>query len=217
MGLLWDRKLQAGFRNGHVDALAAVYRAHVDEVVRAARAVLRGCSGGAAGRSDEIAGDLADVVQEAFTKAFAPEARQRFDGLRSFAPYVVQIARNVAIDHVRARRRNVPVDIDQLAHRMSLEGESDRHERDDWADPAMVTVVDRYVAALAGDERRIHDALYVRGLSQREAAAQLGIGRQVIRTVEAKLRSELRRELVQAGYLESGRADASFRRVGNRR
>ena len=81
----------------------------------------------------------------------------------------------------------------------------------------MVSVVDRHVASLAGDERRIHDALYVRGLSQREAAAQLGIGRQVIRTVEAHLRAELRRELVQAGYLETGPADTDFRRVSNRR
>jgi RNA polymerase sigma-70 factor, ECF subfamily len=217
MALLCDRDLQAGFRDGHAEALEAVYRAHVNEVVRAARAVLSSRAGKATGGFDAIASGLADVVQEVFAKAFAPEVRRRFDARRSFAPYLIQIARNVAIDHVRTRRRNVPVDVEQLAERLALESETNGRQRDDWADPAMVFVVDRYVASLTGDERGIHDALYIRGLSQREAAAQLGIGRQVIRTVEAKLRAGLRRKLVEAGYLDTGPADADVREVRNRR
>jgi RNA polymerase sigma factor (sigma-70 family) len=218
MALAWDRNLQVGFRNGHREALEAFYWAHVDDVVRTARAVLRASAADGGGRDNEIASDVADVVQEAFAKAFAPDARRRFDGERSFAPYLLQIARNLAIDHLRAKRRNVPIDVDQLAERLSLDARAADHQATDWADPAMVALVDGYVASLGEDERRIHDALYVLGLSQREAAGQLGLGRQVIRTVEAKLRAGLRRELVRTGFLDGvAAARPNLRTVANRR
>jgi RNA polymerase sigma factor (sigma-70 family) len=178
---------------------------------------LRACADGSR-RDDELAGDVADVVQEAFAKAFAPDARRRFDGERTFAPYLLQIARNVGIDHLRAKRRNVPIDVDQLAERLSFDARVDDHQADDWADPAMVALIDGYVASLDDDERRIHNALYVQGLSQREAAGQLGLGRQVIRTVEAKLRAGLRCELVRAGYLDRDPdTGADLRTAANRR
>jgi RNA polymerase sigma factor (sigma-70 family) len=93
-------------------------------------------------------------------------------------------------------RRYVPEDLDQVIERMALELEPARDD-DTWADAETISVVERYLASLDDESRRIHDALYVKGLSQREAAELLGLGRQVVRTKEAKLRRGLRREIVR--------------------
>jgi RNA polymerase sigma-70 factor (ECF subfamily) len=192
-----DREQLERFRAGDAEVLRTVYSCCVDNVTRVADAVLRACAAGTARGSGEIGAALADVVQEVFVKAFAPEARRRFDASRPYQPYLAQIARNVAVDHWRQMRRYVPSDLEQLIERLSLETES-AASRNEWADAENVAVVNRFIASLNDESRRIHEALYVRGLSQREAAAALGLGRQVIRTTEAKLRRDLRRELSRA-------------------
>ena len=186
------------FRAGDEEALATVYWACIDHVTRVADAVLHACSNGSARGRGEIVAARADVVQEVFVKAFAPEARRRFDSARPFEPYLAQITRNVAIDYWRQMRRYVPADLEQLIDRLSLEAEVEAAAAGDWADAETIAVVNRYVAALDDESRRVHEALYVKGMSQRDAADRLGLGRQVIRTTEAKLRRGLRRELSRA-------------------
>ena len=198
-GSVFARELLARFRDGQAKALEEIYRLHVDDVVRVARAALRACAGGTFGRIDELAADLADVVQETFSKAFAPDARRRFDPARPYAPYLAQIARNVVIDHWRARQRQVPLDVDELIDRLSLETPGDDGS---WADFETVAIVERYLAALDMDARRVHHAIYVKGLSQRDAAVELGMGRQVVRTIETKIRAGLVRALAEAGLRE---------------
>jgi RNA polymerase sigma-70 factor (ECF subfamily) len=187
------------FRAGNEAALETVYWACVGDVSRIADAVLRACAAGSARGTGEIATVLADVVQEVFVKAFAPEARQRFDPGRPYRPYLAQITRNVAVDHWRQMRRYVPSDIEQLIDRLSLEAEADSADAGAWSDAETVALVNRYVGSLDEDSRRVHEALYVKGMSQRDAADALGLGRQTIRTAEAKLRAGLRRELSRAG------------------
>ena len=192
-----EPQLLERFRAGDEEALATVYWACLEHVTRVADAVLRACSNGSARGRGEAASALADVVQEVFVKAFTPEARRRFDSARPYEPYLAQIARNVAIDHWRQMRRYVPADLEQLIDRLSLEAESET-AASDWADAETIALVNRYVASLDGESRRVHEAMYVRGMSQRDAAHTLGLGRQVIRTTEAKLRNGLRRELSRA-------------------
>jgi RNA polymerase sigma-70 factor (ECF subfamily) len=191
------------FRAGDVAALETVYRACVDQVTRVAEAVLRACSSGNARGAGEIGAALADIVQEVFVKAFAPEARRRFDASRAYEPYVAQIARNVAIDHWRQMKRYVPADIDEIVDRLSIDEPSGNATANDWSDAETVGVVNRFLASLDEESRRVHDALYVKGMSQRDAAEMLGLGRQVIRTREAKLREGLRRELSRAARVEA--------------
>jgi RNA polymerase sigma factor (sigma-70 family) len=193
-----ESRLVERFRSGDESALAAVYRACVDEVTRIAQLVLRACASSGARSRSEVAAALPDVVQEVFVKAFAPEARHRFDPTRPYEPYLAQIARNVAVDYWRQMRRYVPSDLDHLIERLSLEAETDRVAAHTWTDSETIAVVEHYLASLDEQSRRIHDALYVKGLSQREAAELLGLGRQVVRTKEAKLRRGLRRELSRA-------------------
>jgi RNA polymerase sigma-70 factor (ECF subfamily) len=196
-----EPQLLERFRAGDEAALETVYWTCIDEVTRIADAVLRTCATGSARGTGEIAAALADVVQEVFVKAFAPDARQRFDASRPYRPYLAQITRNVAVDHWRQMRRYVPSDIEHLLDRLSLETQAGSADAGAWSDAETVALVNRFVASLDQESRRIHEALYVKGMSQRDAAAALGLGRQTIRTTEAKLRSGLRRELSRAGRI----------------
>jgi DNA-directed RNA polymerase specialized sigma24 family protein len=63
----------------------------------------------------------------------------------------------------------------------------------------MFAWLERRVASLPPDLGCVHDAIYVDGLSQREAAAALGLGRQTVRTRDGRLRHVLRRALTSAG------------------
>src|SRR3954465_12326161 len=154
-----ESQLLERFRLGDEEALRTVYSRCVDHVTRVADAVLRACATGTARGSGELAAALADVVQDVFVKAFSPEARRRFDASRPYEPYLAQIARHAAVDQWRQMRRYVPSDLAQIIERLSLDSEwESAGNRNEWADPETIAVVDRFVASLDQDSRRIHDA-----------------------------------------------------------
>jgi DNA-directed RNA polymerase specialized sigma24 family protein len=62
----------------------------------------------------------------------------------------------------------------------------------------MHTVVE-YLNALPSDLREVHKLRYEEGLSQIQAAERLGVGRQSLRTLEARLRDGLSAALDAAG------------------
>jgi RNA polymerase sigma-70 factor (ECF subfamily) len=189
------------FRQGDSGALETVYWAYVDQVTRIVQAVLKSYATASGDRIRFRATELGDLVQEVFVRAFSPEGRQRYDGQRPYGPYLGQIARHVATDHWRAVRRQVPLDVAPLLDALSLEADDTQGAAACWADPATIVVVERYLASLESDVRRVHEALYVQGLSQRDAAAALGLGRQAVRGIEARLRAGLRLELERTGQL----------------
>jgi RNA polymerase sigma-70 factor, ECF subfamily len=201
------------FRAGDEEAMATVYWACVDRVTGIVRAILRACAAGEALGPGEVDARMADIVQEVFVKAFAPEARRSFDATRPYEPYLAQIARNVAVDCWRQTRRYVLVDLDRLIDQLSLEAETDSGGTHARSDAETVALVNRYLAELDDKSRRVYEALYVRGLSQRDAAQVLGLGRQVVRTREANLRSGLRRELARAARFTAVRKRELLRRA----
>jgi len=189
------------FRQGDRAALETVYWAYVDLVTRTVQAVMTSL-GVASGERVQIGKtELGDLVHEVFARAFSPESRQRYDCSRPYGPYLGQIARNVVIDHWRLIRRRVALDVAPLLETLSVESDAIESAPERWADEESIAVVERYLASLAPDVRRVHEALYVQGLSQRDAAAALGLGRQAVRGIEARLRAGLRSELKRAGQL----------------
>jgi RNA polymerase sigma factor (sigma-70 family) len=186
------------FREGERDALEAIYLAYVDKIANVVRFGFRLRDGsatvsGLGPRSDEVA----DVVQEVFAKSFAASARAAFDGVRDYGPYLYAIARNVIADRARRTRRELPTPW-QALERAREEELMPNEDQPAWADDATVAVVREYLASLDDELRRLHQARYVDGLSQREAAERLGISRQNLRTLEGRLRDGLRRKLQQA-------------------
>jgi len=95
----------------------------------------------------------------------------------------------------------VHLDVAPLLEALSIEAGGMDTDPEDWADPQTIAVVERYLASLEPDVRRVHDALYVQGLSQRDTAEALGLGRQAVRGIESRLRADLRRELRRSGQL----------------
>ena len=186
------------FRRGDCAALETVYWAYVDRVTRVVQAVVNGYLTATGERIRFGRTELGDLVQEVFVRAFSPACRQRYDGNRPYGPYLGQIARNVVADHWRVMRRQVAVDVAPLLEALSLEAGAVENA---WADQETIAVVEAYLASLCPEMRRVHEALYVQGLSQRDAAAALGLGRQALRGIEARMREGLRRELCRAGQL----------------
>ena len=192
-------ELLARFREGDGSALETVYWAYVDPVTRIVQAVLNSYATASGEQVKFAATELGDLVQEVFVRAFSPQSRRHYDGNRPYGPYLGQIARNTVADHWRVIRRQVVIDVAPLLDALSLETSAIEKAPEHWADRETVAVVERYLASLEPDVRRVHEALYVQGLSQRDAAAALGLGRQAVRGVEARLRAGLRRELERSG------------------
>jgi RNA polymerase sigma factor (sigma-70 family) len=186
------------FRDGDRVVLQDVYRHYADAVAQAVVVALRRFSAEHAFDRRRAAADVPDLVQEVFIRAFGRESRRRFDGDRLYAPYLSQITRNVVVDFLRRHRRTRHAEREQslemLTIDLTVQGESDAFA--DWATNA---VVDRYLALLPPELRQVHEIIYVRGLSQREAAAAMRVGRQVVRTLDLRLRDGLRAALAQSG------------------
>jgi RNA polymerase sigma factor (sigma-70 family) len=204
--------LLQSFRDGERTALERVYRAYVESVTRVVACRLRRYCDGWSVSGGAVATELPDLVQEVFARAFDPRARGRFDGERQYGPYLAQIARNVVVDYLRRRQR-------QLTRAPALllwDASAGRapHEDDAFGDSRTMAIVCKYVACLPGDLRQVHQALYIHGLSQREAAAALGLGRQTIRTLETRLQEGLRNAL---GEIEGRRSPESVRSKPTRR
>jgi RNA polymerase sigma-70 factor (ECF subfamily) len=139
------------------------------------------------------AADVADAVQEVFARAFRESARAAYDGIRDYGPFLATIARNVVADWGR-RRGHAVVEI--AADMDNLPPPDDAQV---WAEDAVMQLVESYLAALPPELRRVHELRFEQAQSQTDAAAALGLSRQRLRTLEAKLRSGLARSLRRAG------------------
>jgi RNA polymerase sigma factor (sigma-70 family) len=199
----WPWSLLRGFREGRTLALQEVYRMHAEDVARQLRF---GFSFESRGRAHRFAGyhggfELHDALHETFRRAFEPRARQGYDGLRPYGPYLKAIARNVVLRTFRTREILFPA-IDDPDEEPSVLGRA----ADENADPEIEVasrqvrdLVARFLESLAPDERALVEVRFVEGKSQRDAAATLGLGRQQIRGREAKLRAKLAAFLREQG------------------
>jgi len=186
-----DRNLLDRFRAGDRSALEQVYWAYVDPIER----LVRRCLSSASGRgSPGTMPGLEDLVQDVFTRAFSRAARQSYDGLRDYGPYLFTIARNAVADALRSGRREMLADVD-LIDGLALPEAGGPDAGPDWADPVTLACVRDYLARLPPDLEAVYQQRYVVGLSQDAAAVALGSSRQRFRTLEKKLRAGLSRAL----------------------
>jgi RNA polymerase sigma-70 factor (ECF subfamily) len=207
-----NRVLLNDFREGRRAALEQVYWAYVSKVEGIIRFGFVRSDHVAIGGVGNAGPELRDLVQEVFARAFAPDARRAYDGLRPFAPYLFAIARNVLADWRRRSGREVPTEWQSLEAAVNglPQEELPQEELPAYADEATVAVVERFLRELPPELRDLHHQRLTLGLSQRDAADALGISRQNLRTLEDRLRSMLRQTLARS---EAGRSPGARRGV----
>ena len=192
-----DRQLLSGFRRGDRAALEAVYWAYVGEVARVGRFGLKSRSGVRVPGVTR-AHELPDLVQEVFARAFARPAREAYDGLRDYTPYLVRLAANLLIDRHRKLGRELVMEEAELEG--VLEIASGGTETDTWLEPALVAETQGYLAGMEAELRAVYQQRFVAGLSQRDAADRLGLTRPRLRTLEARLCQGLEEWLRKHGF-----------------
>ncbi len=192
-----DRGLFRRFRDGDRVALDLVYRTYLSSVVRIARFGFRVPAKQVRVPGVASSEDLADVVQEVFARAFSKRTRASYDGLREYGPYLAQIARHALVDWLRVKGREVPLDPADLESAVGLEDDEIRICENDGFDPAMLRELEAYVADLPAELKGVYEKRFVLGLSQRDAAGRLGIGRQHLRTLEGRLKDGMTQRLLE--------------------
>jgi len=175
-----DALLRDRFRDGDPDAVRAVYRTYGRLAYATARAIL----------TDP--GLCEEATQRTFLKAW--RAASSIDPEQDLAPWLVTIAKRVAIDIYRREIRRaanaleaVPADHPALiSPAISVEDVYERRE------------VRRAVSLLPDDEREIVRAQHFDGLTHAQIATRLGIS---VGTVKSRSFRAHRRLAVELGHL----------------
>ncbi|MEM6294299.1 MAG: sigma-70 family RNA polymerase sigma factor [Myxococcota bacterium] len=202
----WPWHLLDGFRAGRSEALRDVYRLYADDVSKQLRF---GFSFESRGRAHRFVGygsafDLQDALHETFRRAFEPRAREGYDGIRPYLPYLRTIARNVVLRSFRKREVLFPAvdDDDSGTPAVTAWGDEGPSPEQTVASEQVQALVRGFLDTLEPDARKLLELRFIDGQSQRDAAESLGLGRQQVRSREAKLRTALVRYLKAQG--ESG-------------
>lgn len=204
--LLLNRRLLDAFRAGEREALARVFRHYVDDVTMTLRrGVVVQVDGGPvrAGRGLPE-GEVESLIQETFLKAFAPAARERYDGLRPFGAWLATIARNVLIDYARRAKKSGVVLAPDEVERMAVDDGS-KTAADHFEERELSGLVSQIVAQLGEPDRSIYRARYEEERSLKETAEALSIPLITIRRRDAQIRQRILEELRGRGYLRHAR------------
>lgn len=207
-----DRPLLDAFRRGERGALTRVYLHYVDELGELVR---RGFSTESDGRPLRVPGaaspdEQADLIQETFVRAFAEPARNAYDGLRPFRPYLFRIAKNLMIDRLRARKRDpgpmaddLLLDLDRLLETGAAIPPAPSPNADlDWLRLSRAT--QEFLAGVDPETRELVRLRFEEDRSQEDTAKDMGVSRRRVRTLEARVTTRLRRHLGRAGLLRDG-------------
>ncbi len=188
-----DRGWLDAFRRGDRAALERVFRTYVGVVMVVAT---DGFVVGDGRRAPGLPPDARHgFVHDVFIKAFADSARQGYDGLRPYAPYLVQIARHALADHWRkatAQKRSAAfVDLDAIPAPASHEPLPDRVLIDAETDGR----VRAFLGTLSPEEQRFVRLRFEQGQGQADVALALGVTRHRVRAWDEEIRTRFRKFL----------------------
>ena len=172
-----DRRAIAAAKRGEWDAIHYLYVRYADDVLAYVRSIL----------GDHHAAE--DVTQNVFAKLMSAIQRYEERGAIPFAGWIMRVARNAALDHLRARRQ-IPVE----EVRSAGPGDEGRElERRQCLKAAL--------AALPAEQREVLVLRHVLGLSPPEIAARLGKTESSVHGLHHRGRAALRAGLIE---LEAG-------------
>lgn len=214
--LVDDRDLLRRFRRGDNSALRQVFAHYAPQVAAMLR---RGFGFHAGGRRVQFQGyretfDLEDGLQEIFRRAFSDNARNAYDGLRSYKTYLGAIARNVVINTYLANARRLErfgfEEVETVGDNnewsaaddfLGQETEPTGKPERDAETRELRALVESYKKALAKREREVFTLRFDERLSHTEITGRTGLSASKIKTAEARIRTGLLRHLHKHGYL----------------
>lgn len=172
-----EQEWLARFHSGEREILEECYREHFRSVSSAVGRILRGA-------------DQETVIHEVFFRMIeSKDFRAQFKG-GSIRAWLSVVARNQSLDFARRRKREIPVDVELES--MALEPD----RRDPQGEIEGRLLLERFQQECVPDKwRAVFEACYLLRLSQREAAARLGIHRTTLAYQERRLRGRLLRFL----------------------
>jgi RNA polymerase sigma-70 factor (ECF subfamily) len=200
-----DRSVLESFRRGDTTVLTQVYRAYSPEVLRyLSRRFAVGAEGGASRTISLSALDLDAAHQETFVRAFRPNMRQAYDGVRPYLGFLLTVARSTAIDLMRASGRvsREAVSLDEAPELGQLPNEG-RSPEEEALGTEVRELVRRFLESQPEEARALAQLRFVDGLSQESAAEQLQLTRGEVRVRERRLRTQFTEYLKTSGWLET--------------
>jgi RNA polymerase sigma factor (sigma-70 family) len=185
------------FREGDRDALTEVYREYVSRIAGLLRRGFLTAGSGLKLPGCANPDDFAEALQDVFTRAFDPRAREAYDGRRNYSPYLAAIARSVVVTRYRRGRKELLISDDSALIEDAVAPSDECSTQ--WLNPQFAAIAHAYVWSLGEPMRALYHARYVDALSQRDAAKRLGLSRSKLRKLEDALQQGLRRLLSQEG------------------
>jgi RNA polymerase sigma-70 factor (ECF subfamily) len=166
--------LLAAIAAGDEAAFGQVVQAHYDLVYRIAWRMLGG------------PGEAEDVAQEVFMRLW--RGADRLHDLRSLRAWLARVASNLAIDHIRRRRRTMPSEFPDLVD--PADGPERKAER-----KAAGMIVDTAIAALPERQRVAIVLTYYEELANADVADVLGVSIEAVESLLARARRSLKERL----------------------
>lgn len=167
-------------REGDEDALRLLYLLYADNVFGYVLAIVH----------DEH--DAEDITSEVYSRLPRALGHYRSSGT-PFVAWLLRVARNAALDHLRAQRSVPLAEVPASVHT-----ELHAHERLDDLRAAL--------EALPADQRQVMVLRLIAGLSPSEVAERLGRSVDAVHALQHRARRRLRAELTQAGWAPTSAA-----------
>ena len=173
-----DRALAAACKSGSLSAYEQLYRTHGAKMKSIAHNLLGN------------ANDAEDAVQEVFLKVH--RSVKNFQGQSAFSTWIYRILINSCYDMMRKKQRR------QETPELDLEPAA-RPEPSIRADHAMRMALERYVAGLAPNYRKVFLLAEVEGFSHAEIAEVMGITLTSSKNMLYQAKQRLRQMLLESG------------------
>jgi len=160
-------------KEGDADALRFLYLRYADNVYGYVCSIVR----------DEY--EAEDVTQQIFAKLMTALGSYQ-PGVVPFSAWILCVARNAAIDHVRVRR---PVPLEE-AHQPEAASDDGARSRERFADLRLA------LDALPAEQRDVIVLRFLVGLSPREIAERMGRSEDAVHGLQHRGRRRLRSEML---------------------
>lgn len=184
-----DRQWLRAFRDGDAAALERAFRTYAPRVHMM---LTRGIGQGGSRVSVTNASDVEDLVHEVFLRAFQERARLQYDGIRPYSAWLRTVAHNVLVDHLRKNATQQRITAEDATAMMEDVASQEPLPDDNLLTRQQQEAVEQFLDQLSPSERALVEVRFTKGMSQRDAAKELGVTRPRVRWLEERIRSRLR-------------------------